>query len=233
MDMRAKVDVETGSPEDLMLNHVLGTNVAAIATIVAESASSAEQIALEAGKLIDDIRSALASDLSVATKKAASLSLLLATKVTRSQAPAPARGGLAAWQKEKIQKYIKERLDEPLPIDELAKLAALSTSYFCRAFKDSFGEPPHAYIIRLRIKHAQALMINTSENLSQIALACGLVDQSHLCRCFRQITGFTPGAWRRRNAPAPASGLVRRGRTDDLLAPQMHAQHGASGFAQP
>lgn len=219
MDMGSQVDVGTGPAEGLMLRHDGRTGAAPVGVVAAGSAQSAEQFAFEAAKLIDDIRLALSSDLGVATKKAASLSLLLATKATRSQRPTPIRGGLATWQKEKIKTYIKDRLDKPLPIEDLARLATLSTSYFCRAFKDSFGEPPHAYIMRKRIAHAQALMISTSENLSQIALACGLVDQSHLCRCFRQITGATPGAWRRRNAPAPASsGSAGQRRTGDPAA---------------
>jgi AraC-like DNA-binding protein len=84
-----------------------------------------------------------------------------------------------------------------LPVDTLAKLVSLSPSYFCRAFKESFGETPHAFVIRRRVERARTLMLTTSESLSQIALACGLVDQAHLCRCFRQVTGMTPGAWRR------------------------------------
>jgi AraC-like DNA-binding protein len=230
MDMGPQVDVETGP--SLMLCHDGRIGSAPIGTVVASSTVSAEQFTFEAGKLIDDIRLALSSDLSVATKKAASLSLLLATKVARHERPALARGGLAAWQKEKIKNYIKDRLDRPVPIEDLARLATLSTSYFCRAFKDSFGEPPHAYVMRMRIAHAQALMMSTSENLSQIALACGLVDQSHLCRCFRQITGATPGAWRRSNAPGPSSRSAEPRRPDDLPATRAYSQRSAPSWLQ-
>jgi AraC-like DNA-binding protein len=204
MDMGPQIDVETGLSECLMLRNA-GRSAAAPSPIFAGSTQSADPFAFEAEKLVDDIRLALSSDLTVATRKAARLSFLLTTKVAQHQQPGPARGGLAAWQKVKIENYIKDRLDRPLPIEDLAKLVGLSASYFCRAFKDSFGEPPHAYVMRMRIVHAQVLMMSTSEKLSQIAVACGLVDQSHLCRCFRQITGATPGAWRRRHSPGPSS----------------------------
>jgi AraC-like DNA-binding protein len=50
-------------------------------------------------------------------------------------------------------------------------------------------------------------MLTTCESLSQIALACGLADQAHLCHCFRRVTGTTPAAWRRNfAADRPFSG---------------------------
>jgi AraC family transcriptional regulator len=55
------------------------------------------------------------------------------------------------------------------------------------------------HIIRLRLELAQRMMLSTEEPLSQIALACGLADQSHLSKLFRNELGETPGAWRRRN----------------------------------
>jgi transcriptional regulator GlxA family with amidase domain len=111
-----------------------------------------------------------------------------------------------------VRNYIDERLGGPLRVTDLAKLVSLSVSYFSRAFRDSCGELPHAYIVRMRIQRAQTLMLTTSSSLSQIAYACGLVDQAHLCRCFRQATGTTPGAWRRnhavgRSSPAPVENV--------------------------
>ncbi len=48
-----------------------------------------------------------------------------------------------------------------------------------------------------RVAMAQRLMLGTSEQLSRIALSCGMSDQSHLTRWFRRIVGETPAAWRR------------------------------------
>jgi AraC-like DNA-binding protein len=104
---------------------------------------------------------------------------------------------LAPWQKRKVLLYIEERLEARILVDDLAQLISLSTSYFSRAFKSTFGETPRAYIIKVRIERARTLMLDTPDSLSHIALACGLVDQAHLCRRFRQAMGTTPGAWRR------------------------------------
>ncbi len=167
-----------------------------------------DPVLAEIGRLLDDVRAALESDFRIATKAAARLAALLASRFPEGAPSRPARGGLAPWQQRKIQRVIEEGLEEGLSLEALARHADLSPSYFCRAFKQSFGEPPHAYIIKMRVERARTLMLNTTESLSQIALACGLVDQAHLCRCFRQVTGMTPGAWRRRHADDPRSVVV-------------------------
>jgi AraC family transcriptional regulator len=133
--------------------------------------------------------------------------------------PGGAVGGLAPWQKRKVDRYLQEHLADPLHLSELARQASLSVSYFCRAFRDSYGTSPHKHIIRLRLELAQRLMVTTKDPLSQIALACGMADQAHLCKLFRRGVGETPGAWRRRSLtdaqiearcfPATASQFVR------------------------
>lgn len=105
--------------------------------------------------------------------------------------------GLAPWQARRVSAHVDENLGFPITIDQLAGIAGLSSSYFCRAFKDTFGDPPHAYIMRRRVERAQSLMLQTREPLSQIALACGLSDQAHLCNLFRRLVGQSPSHWRR------------------------------------
>jgi AraC family transcriptional regulator len=171
----------------------------------ARSSRLEDHVSVEVDRLLEDVRRALNHDLGAAKISAARLAAFLTSKLSLSVSSAPARGGLAPWQKRKVQNCIESGLEGPLPVEDLAQLASLSPSYFCRAFKESFGLPPHAYVVRMRIERARTLMLTTSDSLSQIALACGLVDQAHLCKCFRQITGSTPGAWRRRHATGPDS----------------------------
>jgi AraC-like DNA-binding protein len=175
--------------------------------VTAKTPHLEDHIAVEVGRLLEDVRRDLNHDLSAAKTSAARLAAFLTSKLPHDVPCTPARGGLAPWQKRKVQNCIENGLEGPLPVEDLAQLASLSPSYFCRAFKESFGVPPHAYVVRTRVERARTLMLTTSDSLSQIALACGLVDQAHLCKCFRQITGSTPGAWRRRHAagPHPAS----------------------------
>jgi AraC family transcriptional regulator len=149
-----------------------------------------------ADELLDDVRRAMARD----PQAAHAAALRLVTVLTLPAASlAEVRGGLAPWQKRKLDRYLRAHLDRPLRLEELAEQIPLSVSHFCRAFKESFGTTPHMHIIRLRLALAQRLMLTTAEPLSQIALACGLADQAHLSKLFRREVGETPSAWRRRN----------------------------------
>jgi AraC-like DNA-binding protein len=109
------------------------------------------------------------------------------------------RGGLAPWQKRKMDCYLRAHLEHPLQVKQLAQQVSLSVSHFCRAFKDSFGTTPHMHIIRLRLERAKQLMLETQDPLSDIALRCGLADQAHLSKLFRRWMGESPNAWRRQN----------------------------------
>jgi AraC family transcriptional regulator len=115
------------------------------------------------------------------------------------------RGGLAAWQKRRLTVYIDARLAGRIRVEELANLLNLSESHFSRAFRRAFGTSAYNYLTRRRVEVAQSLMLTSREPLSEIALRCGLFDQSHLARVFRRIVGETPAAWRR----------TRRGEIED------------------
>jgi len=109
----------------------------------------------------------------------------------------PERHAFASWQAKRVQAYIDENIAKPILVEDLAAFTRLSQSYFFRAFKGSFGTPPHAYIILRRMAHAKEMLRGTDEPLAQIALACGLADQAHFSRVFRRTAGVSPGVWRR------------------------------------
>lgn len=106
-------------------------------------------------------------------------------------------GGLARWQARRTLAYIEENLGSKLTIRELAALVSFSKSHFSRAFKRSLSLPPMAYIAKRRVERAKLMMLATGEQLTEIALACGFADQSHLNRSFRRMVGMSPGLWRR------------------------------------
>jgi AraC-like DNA-binding protein len=120
-----------------------------------------------------------------------------------SAAPSAPRGGLAPWVARKVSTYIETHLESRIGAADLAELANRSVYHFCRAFRESFSEPPHTYVMRRRIERAQGLMLQTNLSLAQIALDCGLADQAHLNKSFRRFVGQSPGAWRRARSAFP------------------------------
>jgi AraC family transcriptional regulator len=136
----------------------------------------------------------------------------LAALQSHSQARKAPRGGLTAWQAQRIAAHIDANLSGKIHIDALARLVGLSAGHFSREFKRSFGVSPHTYLVRRRIEVAQSLMLTTRDPLSDIALSCGMSDQSHLSRSFRRLVGETPDSWRRsrRDAVAGCSAALAR-----------------------
>ena len=163
----------------------------------------------EATGLLDEVRHAMERNQPDGAR-AAALRLVTLLAQTAEVGAASARGGLAPWQRRKIDRYVREHLVRPVQIDELAEQIPLSVSHFCRAFKETFGDTPHAYLIRLRLETAQEMMLATAEPLSQIALASGFGDQAHLSKQFRRVVGDSPAAWRRRHLTEAQVETLRR-----------------------
>jgi AraC family transcriptional regulator len=104
---------------------------------------------------------------------------------------------LLAWQARKVLEHIDDHMGRRVLVADLCALVRSSEAHFSRSFKGTFGCSPHAFVVRRRVEIAAKHMLQTEMSLSDIALACGFVDQAHLCKHFRALTGETPAAWRR------------------------------------
>jgi AraC-like DNA-binding protein len=109
----------------------------------------------------------------------------------------PARQGLAAWQQLVVAAYIKKHIAESIRIRALARFVYLSPHYFCRAFKQSFGMPPHRYLVQQRIGRAKAMLTRSEYSISEIGLALGFSQISSFSTAFRHVTGLSPTEYRR------------------------------------
>jgi AraC-like DNA-binding protein len=107
------------------------------------------------------------------------------------------RGGLSPVLKNRICDFIEEHMGEKISLGALSSVAGLSPNHFARAFQQSVGMPPHRYLLRRRLEHVEQMLRETQLPLSQIALAAGFSDQSHLARHFRRLTGVPPSLARR------------------------------------
>lgn len=137
-------------------------------------------------------------------EQAAHGTILEATSLLRKQidpevaAAAPhIRGGLLAWQARKVCAYIDSHITGPVLVAHLSALVQLSEAHFSRAFRRTFGNSPHAFVVRRRVELAAQYMLQTEAPLIDIALQCGFTDQAHFSKRFRQTTGHAPAAWRR------------------------------------
>jgi AraC family transcriptional regulator len=132
---------------------------------------------------------------------AEALSLVLAHELLRLHQGASVspllRGGLASWQQKKVVDYIEDQLDKEISLRDLAALAQLSPFHFSRAFKQSFGEPPHRYHMARRIEHAKTLLKVPARTVTEIALMLGYSETSSFTAAFHRSVGTTPSDYRR------------------------------------
>jgi AraC family transcriptional regulator len=115
----------------------------------------------------------------------------------RAQETQASRGGLTGWQMRAITSYIEEHLEEETSLITLARIARLSQYHFCRAFKQSFGIPPHRYHVHRRIERAKILMADRQNSVTSVGLTLGYSQASSFTVAFRKITGQKPSEFRR------------------------------------
>jgi AraC-like DNA-binding protein len=108
-----------------------------------------------------------------------------------------ARGGLTPRALRRVRDHIDAHLTENITLEALAEIAGLSRCHFARAFKQSAGTAPHAYLMQRRLERAERLMAETDLSLCQVALDSGFSDQSHFSSCFRKHFGESPRSFRR------------------------------------
>ncbi|QUD81632.1 helix-turn-helix transcriptional regulator [Gordonia polyisoprenivorans] len=104
-----------------------------------------------------------------------------------------------------IDRYHARRLD----VDELARIAVMSSAHFSRRFSALFGETPHRYLQRRRIERACAAL-RSGRTVTDTAFAVGYDSVGTFSRTFTAIVGCTPTAYRRAAAPIPVPGCVVR-----------------------
>jgi AraC family transcriptional regulator len=133
---------------------------------------------------------------------AEALSIVLLHELLRlnrsiAQPPPAARGGLAGWQQKRVAQYIETNLSQTIPLATLAELARLSPYHFARAFKHSFGVPPHRYHLLRRMEQAKLLLGKSGASVTEIALQVGFRETSSFTAAFRKLTDRSPTEYRR------------------------------------
>lgn len=156
------------------------------------------------------------------------LAVLLAHELVRlnngGAAASPARGGLAGWQQKRVADYIESHLADNVPLASLAALVDYSPFHFARAFKRSFGLPPHRYHVNRRIERAKELLAVPGNSVTAVGLAVGFAETSSFSAAFRKLTGRAPSDYRRE---------VNAGTRVLMMPGQPAVPSGAAGVHEP
>jgi len=103
------------------------------------------------------------------------------------------RGGLSTVAKRRALELIDANLDSNLSVEFLASEVQLSPAHFARAFRETFGLPPHRYLLHLRLERARRMLDAENAVLADVAQRSGFADQAHFTRFFKREYGVTPG----------------------------------------
>ena len=144
---------------------------------------------------------AAATDAPGSTLYADACLLIIATELARlgeaGPIADPSGARLDPRQARRVLELIEAELGRPIALAELAAVAGLSPGYFAHAFRRTFGEPPHGYLVGRRVARACEILEGGRTPLADVAAACGFSDQSHMNRVFARRLGTSPGRWRR------------------------------------
>ncbi|MEM5315105.1 AraC family transcriptional regulator [Paraburkholderia sp. JHI869] len=109
--------------------------------------------------------------------------------------PMAVKGTLSPMHRQRLKDYCLFHLSEKITLDELATLCGLGRFHFLRRFKQTVGMTPHAWLLRLRLEHACALLARGKQTIAEVAQGVGFYDQSHFNRAFRHAFGVAPSAY--------------------------------------
>ena len=93
--------------------------------------------------------------------------------------------------------FLHENFAGSFVIEDVARAAGVHPVHLSRVFRQKFGCTVGEYVRRLRVEFANRQIRTTDAPLSEIALAAGFADQSHLNKTFKSFFGLTPAEHRK------------------------------------
>lgn len=98
----------------------------------------------------------------------------------------------------KAQRFMEEKYNEDLPVEEIASEFAVSVRNFIRRFKKATGNTPGQYIQRVRIEAAKKSLENNEDSVQNIVFDIGYDDISTFRKLFKRYTGLSPVDYRKK-----------------------------------
>jgi AraC family transcriptional regulator len=110
----------------------------------------------------------------------------------------PITGGLSPHALRRAIERLRSDSDADVSLAALASDAGLSRFHFCRAFRESTGLSPHAWLRQNRLERAMDTLRDTDVAIANVAERLGYASQTAFSAAFKKLTGETPSEWRRR-----------------------------------
>ena len=93
-------------------------------------------------------------------------------------------------------RHMREQLDEPLDLDGLAKIAAISKFHFVRVFDETTGTTPHHFLSCLRVQRAKELLLKSDASITDVCMEVGYNSLGSFSKTFSELVGLSPQEFR-------------------------------------
>ena len=93
--------------------------------------------------------------------------------------------------------FLHANFADSFAVEDVARIAGVHPVHLSRVFRQKFGCTIGEYVRKLRVNYADRQISETETPLSEIALAAGFSDQSHLNKTFKSVFGRTPAEHRK------------------------------------
>lgn len=103
----------------------------------------------------------------------------------------------------RLQRWIESQHARPLTLNTMAEQLHCSPRSLLRRFRQATGLTPIAYLQRVRVAAATALLADAQQTVESVAWAVGYEDRAAFAKVFKRITGASPAAQRRQRAATP------------------------------
>jgi AraC-like DNA-binding protein len=100
----------------------------------------------------------------------------------------------------RAEEWMRANMCAQNSLGELASIAGLSPYHFIRSFRRTYGKPPRAYLLQLRVEEAATRIRTSDQSLTDIAFDLGFGSSSRLTEAFKKCYGVTPSRWRKSSA---------------------------------
>ena len=94
--------------------------------------------------------------------------------------------------------YIAENYQASLSLSDMAKNSYMSPYHFLRIFKETYGETPNEFLIRLRVEQAKKMLITENFSVSEVCDKVGYTSLGSFSSLFLKQTGMAPTLYRRK-----------------------------------
>src|SRR2546425_11504786 len=103
-----------------------------------------------------------------------------------------------AYQKavERVIGHMKQHLEDPLDLDQLARIAAMSKLHLVRVFDELTGTTPHHFLACLRMQRAKELLLRPEASITEVCMDVGYASLGTFSKTFSSLVGISPQAFR-------------------------------------